>query len=157
MITHSLRPNFYLSALVTHKEKCVCSELWLLNQIKLSSTQTWISNCNVLQWEHCWTEKQEQEDSPGHYHLWLISLNSFGPTGVATVWSRFVMRFNLWMIFDIYPGLFLISFSILLIYDGLGFWVLDWVFGVGVINHWCLEPLVWVLLGFWGLGLSILT
>ena len=45
-------------------------------------------------------------------------------------------------------GYSLYSFSILLIYDGLGFWVLDWVFGVGVINQWGLGPLVWDLLGF---------
>ena len=54
-------------------------------------------------------------------------------------------------------GYSLYSFSILLIYDGLGFLVLDWVFGVGVINLWGLGPLVWDLLGIWGLGLSILT
>ena len=54
-------------------------------------------------------------------------------------------------------GYSLYSFSILLIYDGLGFWVLDWVFGVGVINQWGLGPLVWDILGFWGLRLSILT
>ena len=56
-----------------------------------------------------------------------------------------------------FPGLFFIPFPHFCSFmDGWG-WRLGSGFRVGVYNWWGLGPVVWGLLGFLGLGLSILT
>ena len=53
----------------------------------------------------------------------------------------------------LFPGL--LFFSFLLIYGGMGVGVLGLGFGVSVFSWWVLGAVVWGLLGFLGLGLSI--